>query len=98
MADCGRWHTLRLWELGDKLSRVLGQRRDTPDNEKWSGRWESNPYGRPFEAYEMRRFVIQRRLRAIGVRIFALLRDNVGLCETTPPFSIEFPLCAHCGR
>src|ERR1700686_5043631 len=33
----------RLWELGDKLSRVLGQRRDTPGNEKWSGRWESNP-------------------------------------------------------
>jgi hypothetical protein len=23
----------RLWELGDKLSRVLGQRRDTPANE-----------------------------------------------------------------
>ncbi|HWS65947.1 MAG TPA: hypothetical protein VN325_24555 [Steroidobacteraceae bacterium] len=23
----------RLWELGDKLSRVLGQRTDTPDNE-----------------------------------------------------------------
>src|ERR1700722_12459733 len=33
----------RLWERGNKLSRVLGQRRDTPDNEKWSGRWESNP-------------------------------------------------------
>ena len=33
----------RLWELGDKLSRVLGQRRDTQANEKWSGRWESNP-------------------------------------------------------
>src|SRR5260370_5382370 len=33
----------RLWEPGDKLSRVLGQRRDTPANEKWSGRWESNP-------------------------------------------------------
>src|SRR5260370_15074142 len=33
----------RLWEPGDKLKRVLGQRRDTPDNEKWSGRWESNP-------------------------------------------------------
>ena len=29
--------------MGDKLSRVLGQCRDTPDKEKWSGRWESNP-------------------------------------------------------
>jgi hypothetical protein len=38
----------RLWELGNKLSPVLGQRRDTPDNEKWSGRWESNPHGRRF--------------------------------------------------
>ena len=28
-------------ELDDELSRVLGQRRDTLDNEKWSGRWES---------------------------------------------------------
>jgi hypothetical protein len=26
-----------------RVSRVLRQRRDTPDNEKWSGRWESNP-------------------------------------------------------
>ena len=32
-----------LWELADEPSRVLGQRRDTPENEKWSGRWESNP-------------------------------------------------------
>jgi hypothetical protein len=24
----------RLWELGDNPSRVLGQRKDTPDNEK----------------------------------------------------------------
>jgi hypothetical protein len=62
----------RLWELGDKLSRVPGQRRDTPGNEKWSGRWESNPCGRRFKAYEMRRFVMHRRLRAIGVRIFEL--------------------------
>jgi hypothetical protein len=37
-----------LWELGDRQSRVLGQRTDTPDNEKWSGRWESNPHGRRF--------------------------------------------------
>src|SRR5712672_3468316 len=44
------------WELGDKLSRLLGQRRDTPDNEKWSGRWESNPHGRSFKAYKVRRF------------------------------------------
>jgi hypothetical protein len=28
----------RLWELGDKLARGLGQRRETPGNEKWSGR------------------------------------------------------------
>ena len=33
----------KLCELGDELSRVPGQRRDTPGNEKWSGRWESNP-------------------------------------------------------
>jgi hypothetical protein len=26
-----------LWELGDKLSSVLGQRRDTPDNENGAG-------------------------------------------------------------
>jgi hypothetical protein len=25
-----------LRELGESVSRVLGQRRDTPDNEKWS--------------------------------------------------------------
>ena len=37
----------RLWELGDKLSRVLGQRRDTPDNEKWSGRWNTHPDPNP---------------------------------------------------
>jgi hypothetical protein len=36
----------RLWELCDNQSRVLRQRRDTPDNEKWSGRWESNRHGR----------------------------------------------------
>src|SRR5580692_1360482 len=33
----------RLWELDDELGRTLRQRSDTPDNEKWSGRWESNP-------------------------------------------------------
>jgi hypothetical protein len=33
----------RLWELRDALNRVLGQRRDTPGHQKWSGRWESNP-------------------------------------------------------
>ena len=26
---------------GDSIRGVLGQRRDTPDNEKWSGQWES---------------------------------------------------------
>src|SRR6202142_2593019 len=33
----------RLCEPDNKLARILEQRRDTPDNEKWSGRWESNP-------------------------------------------------------
>jgi hypothetical protein len=55
-----------------KLDRALGQRRDTSDNEKWSGRWESNPSGQVFKAYEMRHFVKRRRLHAIGVRIFTL--------------------------
>ena len=32
-----------MWEPGNELGCVLGQRRDTPGNEKWSGRWESNP-------------------------------------------------------
>jgi hypothetical protein len=31
-----------------------------------------DPYGQLFKAYKMQRFVIQRSLRAIGVRIFAL--------------------------
>jgi len=39
-----------LWELCDSLSRVLGQRSGTPGNEKWSGRWESNPYGGCFQS------------------------------------------------
>jgi hypothetical protein len=34
--------------------------------------WESNPNGWLFKAYKIRRFVIQRNLLAIGVRIFAL--------------------------
>jgi hypothetical protein len=33
----------RLSERDDELGRVLRQRRDTPGNEEWSGRWESNP-------------------------------------------------------
>jgi hypothetical protein len=33
--------TLSLGKLSDEQSRVLGQRRDTPGNENWSGRWES---------------------------------------------------------
>ena len=48
------------------------------DSRKWSGRWESNPHGRRFKVYQMRRFVVQRRLRAIGVRIRAIN----GLCES----------------
>jgi hypothetical protein len=38
----------RLWEPDNELRRVLGQCRDTPDNEEWSWRWESNPHGRRF--------------------------------------------------
>jgi hypothetical protein len=29
---------------------------------------------------------------------FRVMRDNVGLPETTPPFAIEFPLSTLCGR
>jgi hypothetical protein len=39
----------RLWELDNESGRVLGQRRGTSDNEKWSGRLESNPHGRRFQ-------------------------------------------------
>src|SRR5450631_4201924 len=37
-------------EPDNALGRVRGQRWDTPDNEKWSGRWESNPHGRSFRS------------------------------------------------
>ena len=47
----------RLWELGDKPSRVPGQRRDTTGNEKRSGRWESNPHGRRFRVFKTSSFV-----------------------------------------
>jgi hypothetical protein len=57
---------------GRCAERVLGQRRDRPDNQKWSGRWESNPHGAPFKAYKMRAFEKSERLRVIGVRIFTL--------------------------
>jgi hypothetical protein len=80
----------RLWELGDKLSRDLGQRRDTPGNEKWSGRWESNPHGRSFEAYKIRRFVSQMKTACDWRANFRVMRDNVGLRETTAPFAIDF--------
>jgi hypothetical protein len=58
---------LRLWELADKLSRVLGQRRDTPDNEKWSGRWESNPQGRRCRTEKTSGFVRSLIPSVIGV-------------------------------
>ncbi len=58
--------------MGDKPGRVLGQRKDTADKEKWSGRWESNPRAQLSKANEMRHFAIDARLCAIGVRIFAL--------------------------
>ena len=62
----------KLWDLGDDRNRVPGQRKDAPDNEKWSGRWESNPNGWPFKAYKIRRFVVRFWLRAIGVRFILL--------------------------
>jgi hypothetical protein len=40
-----------MWEPGNEFGCVLGQRRDTPDNEKWSRRWQSNPHGRCFRAF-----------------------------------------------
>jgi hypothetical protein len=42
----------RVETVGICLSSVLGQRRDTPDNKEWSGRWESNPRGRRFRAFK----------------------------------------------
>jgi hypothetical protein len=57
----------RLWEPGDELGRVLGQRRDTPDNEKWSGRWESNPHGRRFRAFKTSALVRLRMPSVISV-------------------------------
>jgi hypothetical protein len=41
---------LRLWELADKLGRVLGQHRDTPGNEEWSGRWGIEPKQTPLQS------------------------------------------------
>jgi hypothetical protein len=49
--------TLSLGKLSDEQSRVLGQRRDTPGNEKWSGRWESNPRGRRCRNYKTSGFL-----------------------------------------
>ena len=57
----------RLWELGDKLSRVPGQRRDTPDTEKWSGRWESNPHGTTLRALKTSDLVRMRMPSVISV-------------------------------
>jgi hypothetical protein len=57
----------KLWEPDNKLGRVLEQRRDTPDNEKWSGRWESNPHGRRFRALRTSGLVRQRILSVISV-------------------------------
>src|SRR5882757_4317435 len=42
-----------LWELGGTRGRVLGQHRATAGNEKWSGRWESNPHGRRVRAWKI---------------------------------------------
>jgi hypothetical protein len=57
----------RLWELSDKPSRVQRQRRDTPGNEKWSGRWESNPHGRRFRAEKTRGLGLLRMSGVISV-------------------------------
>ena len=45
-------------------SRVGGPMRA---NEKWSGRWESNPYGRLLKAYKIRHFVNRRRLSNVEI-------------------------------
>ena len=50
-----------------ELGRVLGQRRDTPDNEKWSGRWESNPHGKRFRAFKTSGLVRLRMPSVISV-------------------------------
>jgi hypothetical protein len=52
---------------GDKLDRVPGQRRDTPGNQKWSGRWESNPRGKQFLALKTSGFVRWRMPSVISV-------------------------------
>jgi hypothetical protein len=57
----------RLRELGDKLSRVLGQRRDTPGNKKWSGRWESNPHGQRLRVFKTSGLVQMLMPSVIGV-------------------------------
>jgi hypothetical protein len=57
----------RLWEPDNQLARVLGQRRDTPGNEKWSGRWESNPRGRQFRILKTSGFVRWRMPSVISV-------------------------------
>jgi len=53
-----------------RLSRPLTLEMD------WSVRWKSNPNGRPFKTYKIRRFVNRRSLRAIDVRIFAPSPDR----------------------
>jgi hypothetical protein len=59
---------LHIWSPKTGCGRI-----DTTGKQrKMERRWESNPNGRLSEAHKMRRFVIHRSLRAIGVRIFAL--------------------------
>ena len=63
-------------------------------NQKWSGRWESNPNGGPFKAYKMQGFVKRGGLRAIGVRIFALqgaIQDRVRQLVLSYRFSAVDP-------
>jgi hypothetical protein len=59
----------RLWEPDNKLGRVLGKRRNRPDNEKWSGRWESNPHGRRLRPPELenKRFRATANAKCDGV-------------------------------
>ncbi len=64
---------LRLWELGNDPGCVPGQRRDTPGNGKWSGRWESNIS--PAHPLSFQIMALQARIDAacdFGVKIVAM--------------------------
>jgi len=73
----------RLWELGDRLSRALGQCRDTPDSEKWSGLGESNPHGRRVRHYKIKGLVRWRLPSVISGVNFRGMWGHVGLRRDT---------------